>query len=264
MSQFRVCYPGESPITMSVDDFAGFRESRYVDSRGDVPDVLECYFSNAMRVDDVQRYTICWGADTDMPSIQPNSIRDDRFADSRFYDQLPERREGQSVLLLLLESPHKDEYKHDAELEPLRSIAPAQGDTGSNIQAHFHEVLKCGLSPDLCRGASVVIANPIPYQASLVSISNDQGGWHSVKDAVWAALWMNRVVKEHLAERLRRYNPDIVVNACTREGSRDLPYTNNAHVAIFVAAHCPTAKLFATTHPSSWWKASNRWLKPVS
>lgn len=263
MSQFRIRYPGESPITLSVRDFAGFRGSRYVESRGEVPDVLECYFSDTMRVDDVQRYTICWLAGTDTPSIRPNSTRDDRFADSGFYDQPPERREGQSVVLLLLESPHKDEYKHNPELEPLRSIAPAQGVTGSNIQAYFHEVLKCGLSPDLCGGASVFIANPMPYQASLASISNNQRKWRPVKNAVWAALWKVEAVKADFAQRLCRYNPDVVINACTSARSNDLPYAISAHVAAFVVAHCPAAKLFATTHPSSWRNASRRWLKPV-
>ena len=264
MSQFRVCYPGESPITLSVDDFAGFRESRYVDSCGDVPDVLECYFSDSMRVDDVQRYTICWGTGADTPSIRCNSTRDDRFAYSRFCDQLPERREGQSVVLLLLESPHKNEYKYDPEPESLQSIAPAQGATGNNIQRHFPEVLKCGLSPALCDGASVVIANPIPYQTSLVSISDEPRKWRPVRDAVWAALWNNRVVKAHFAERLRQYNPHVVINACTSARSPDLPYTYSVHVAKFVAAQYPTAKLFTTTHPFSWWRASCRRLKPVS
>ena len=166
-------------------------------------------------------------------------------------------------MLLLLESPHKDEYKHDSELEPLQSIAPAQGATGNSIQAHFPEVLRSGLSPDLCDGASVVIANPIPYQTSLVSISNQPSKWRPVRDAVWAAFWKVEAVKEHFAERLCRYNPDIVVNACTSARSNDLPYANNAHVATFVAANCPAAKLFATTHPSSWRIPSHRSLKPV-
>ena len=173
------------------------------------------------------------------------------------------RGKANPVVLLLLESPHADEYMCDRESARIQSIAPAQGVTGDRINAHLAEVLKHGLSPEDCGGASVVIANPVPYQASLVSISNQQKKWRPVGDAVWAALWKIEAVREHFAERLRQCNPDIVINACTGARAKSLPYAMNALVATFVAARCPAAKLYATTHPSSWWKAGHRWLKPV-
>ena len=125
-------------------------------------------------------------------------------------------------------------------------------------------VLKNGLSRGLCDGASVVIANPVPYQASLGSIMEECNDWHTVRDAVWATLWNIGAVREDFRDRLRHYNPNIVIDACTSGRSRHPVYSMNAHVAISVAAHCSEAMLYASTHPSSWFKPENRWSKRVS
>lgn len=259
MGAFRISYPGELPVTIQVNGSVGFKERRwYVRCSSDVVR----YFSRCMKVPDVHRYTICWPEDADAPCLRLHPARDSRFKHSAFCDRAPALSESERIVLLLLESPHIKEYRPDCSGR-IRPVAPAQGHTGTQIKWHLATVLKNGLCRDLCDGASVVIANPVPYQASLGYILKKGVGWRSVKNEVWAALWNIEAIRNDFHERLRGYNPRIVINACTQGTSKRLAYDMRLHVALSVAAHCSQAKLYAITHPGSWIKAENRWLKRV-
>ena len=141
-------------------------------------------------------------------------------------------------------------------------IAPAQGTTGRLIEKHLADVLRGGdLSRELCDGARVIVANPVPYQASLGSIvevpnvskCERRKIKECLRDAVWEALWNIEVVRRDFEDRLRRYAPGVIINACTKKASK--------HVAVFVAAHSPNSKQYETTHPSSWFNQNHRQLK---
>ena len=108
------------------------------------------------------------------------------------------------------------------------------------------------------------MANPVPYQASLgsvveipddVTVSRKRVIKRGVRDAVWETLWSIEAVRRDFEQRLRRYAPGVVINACTKVVSK--------HVAEFVATHCPNSKQFETAHPSSWFKQENRRMKQV-
>lgn len=275
--EFQIWYRNLSRVKISAEGALRFRQSPYVLCGRDVIGL----FSNDMRVRDVQRYTICWPAGTNMPRLQVNAERSVEFRESKFCDRVPDDASEWPVaelprghprvsrtVLLLLESPHVDEYGPDAQgrTEPstMSPIAPAQGKTGDRIEENLADVLKSGdLSRELCDGARVLVANPVPYQASLESIlnvSNVTAGRRGpvrrgVKDAVWEALWNIEAVRRDFEDRLRRYVPGVVINACTRILSK--------HVAVFVARHCPNSELYETTHPSRWFNQKNLWLKRV-
>ena len=266
VSEFRVVYPGLPAITLSIKGRLTLRESPYVHCAREIRGL----FSSEMRVRDAQRYTICWPAEARVPCLRPNRERSTQFSQSAFYDRVPEA----DTILLLLESPHVEEYQSDPESGWLRRNAPAQGNTGRRIQEHFADVLSRGeLSHELCDGAKVVIANPVQYLASLRSIveildvdTKERREIRSrVRDAVWLALWSIEAVRRDFEERLRRYEARVVINACTRTMSNawTAPYPMSAHVAAFVAAHCPSAEQYETTHPSRWFDERNRWLKHV-
>lgn len=261
MAKFQISCPGEPPVTLQVDGSISFKTSHYVQHSSDVVD----YFSNCMKVPDVHRYTILWPENAGAPCLRPHTERGSGFEDSAFLDRAPELSESDRVVLLLLESPHIKEYKCDCSGR-LRPVAPAQGNTGTRIKEHLATVLKNGLCRDLCDGAKVVIVNPVRYQASLGSIlmeSMERKDRLTVKEAVWAVLWNIEAVREDFWTRLRDYNPDIVIDACTSGSSKLLAYDMKAHVAISVAAQCSKTMLYATTHPSSWNDARNHWLKRV-
>lgn len=267
VTEFRIVYPGLPAVALSVQGPLTLGVSPYVHGAREVRGL----FSSCMRVRDVHRYTICWPAGTRSPHLRPNDEGSPQFRESEFADLVPERCE----VLLLLESPHVDEYACDPESKRMRPIAPAQGKTGTRIQDHLAEVLSRGdLPPERLDGARVIIANPVPYQASLGSIvkvpdvnARERKKVKSrVKDVVWQALWDIEAVRRDFKARLRRYVPRIVINGCTRTMSdaRTAKCSRSACVAEFVAAHCPDAEQYETTHPSSWFNGSYRWLKRVS
>ena len=275
--EFQIWYRNLSRVKISADGALRFRQSPYVLCGRDVIGL----FSNDMRVRDVQRYKICWPTGQSKPCLLPNGESSPEFGESRFCDRVPDDASEWPVgelprshprvsrtVLLLLESPHVDEYGRHAGLtsmsQSLWPIAPAQSATGRRIEKYLAEVLKSGdLSRELCDGARVIVANPVPYQASLGSILEvpDASPYRKriikehVRDAVWETLWNIEAVRRDFRDRLRQYAPGVVISACTRSLSK--------HVAEFVATHCPNSELYETTHPSSWFNRNNLWLKRV-
>ncbi len=143
------------------------------------------------------------------------------------------------TVVLLLESPHKDEYSYPEGDKPPVPIAPAQGKTGDRISAHIHEVIAThlGMGP-----YSLVICNPIQYQTSMhfvhrqslwkgrVLIRDCQGRpatrtTQAIRDRVWRTIWnaerdeSGSPAERCFLRRLREFGPILIINACT--GSRD-------------------------------------------
>ncbi len=274
--EFRIVYPNMSPVAISVPILAEgtvkLMQAHYVRHGRDVVG----FFSSDMRVKDVQRYTICWSAGQIVPCLRANGERTPEFMRSSFRDRIPDdvsgwpARElpqshpsvGSHTVLLLLESPHIKEYGGDAKAGSMSPIAPAQGATGTRIKTHFADVLqRSDLTRELCGHARVIVANPIPYQASLgsildlsnISVDKRPAIKRRVRDSVWEALWNMEKVRRDFEERLLRYAPGVVINACTRALSN--------YIAVFVAKHCPNSRLYETTHPSSWINQNHRYLK---
>ena len=75
----------------------------------------------------------------------------------------------EQTLVILLESPHKYEYRLNCIDRP---IAPAQGTTGRNIRDHLVGIVRnCQhISSNLDGETRIILANPIQRQTSLASI----------------------------------------------------------------------------------------------
>ena len=128
-------------------------------------------------------------------------------------------------IVLLLESPHKDEYQPGNINCP---IAPANGATGDNIDRCLGTVLRQikgalinarldeaeFIKPD----SHVIISNPIQFQTSLHAIhgqSTWDSRWGMLRNNVWRTLWNEDHIQDCFLERLCTYNPSLIVNACT-------------------------------------------------
>ena len=123
------------------------------------------------------------------------------------------------TLIILLESPHKDEYGNDCIDCPKK---PAQGTTGNNIRDHLMSVIRSCRHIHSCLGqeTKVILANPIQFQCSLVSVINSgagSGAWKKTRDAVWKALWDLPSIRDEFKRRLERYHSDFIINACTHD-----------------------------------------------
>jgi hypothetical protein len=172
-------------------------------------------FTRETRVQDVWRYTLEVGQDgavTIVPAHEEGTVACSQFADRPAADALSEQPKA-PVLLLLLESPHVDEYRFPAG--KLKPVAPAQGTSpgsaGGAIQRYLYIVVgKLGLSAGSYR---VVIANPVQYQCSL-------GHWYgrlypNIRDHVWMQIWSLEFIQREFVARLAAYAPAVVLNCCT-------------------------------------------------
>ena len=180
------------------------------------------------------------------------------------------------TLVILLESPHKDEYFANCIDRP---IAPALGMTGHNIQDYLMDVIHgC---PNICQRLGhettrVIIANPIQFQTSLAAIirvprqngeskeakKKRQEKNKKIRDAIWKALWDHKSLRSEFKGRLKRYHPDFIINACTH----DLECTSNNRpecsmqcrkrkICDFLKQRFTCAHIYAAAHPcSTHWK----------
>lgn len=243
---------------------------------------LEHAFSLGCRVPDVWRYTlqVRHGEPTTMHPVTPEgdaipSRYPDRPASAalKYKEAHEKQRLGNVVsvrlLLLLLESPHDDEYLRD-KWGRLVPQAPAQK---RKICGTGHGIAKCwppAIEPlELPEGDYLVIlANPVPYQCSLATVGPGPAldlrdeKVQAVRDHVWTTLFALESVKRDFRERLLRYQPDIILNCCTKnlqmtvtDAIRD---TFRRGSSAPVTARLPRfetfgTRLYSTYHPSAPW-----------
>ena len=163
------------------------------------------------------------------------------------------------TLVILLESPHRDEYLNNCIDQPQ---APALGSTGRNVRKHLMDVVNscCHIRNRLDKVTRVILANPIQFQCSLVWVieSNRSNRWKEVRDAVWKALWNQQAIRNECRERLKRHNPNFIINACTHDleckprclnGDQEC---RKRKVHDFLVENFPCAHIYAASHPSTW------------
>ena len=152
-------------------------------------------------------------------------------------------------ILIILESPHDDEYKDD------NFINPALGSTGKSLQKHFADLIKtierkCGSSigKGNCR---IILMNSIPYQCSLGKIEGKL--LTPIRDLIFNEIWKEEEIKNRFKEKLTKYNPDYIFNFCTKGGDnsnlRDLV---QERIEEYVFAIKKKPEMYMGDHPSRW------------
>ena len=224
------------------------------------------FFGVNNRVPDVSRYRI--GSDR-------KPVHHCDISELHQLQQLQQLRRNGSIVLLL-ESPHKDEYQLGNINCP---IAPANGTTGENIHRCLSAVLsdirakhievRPSESELLLPGRHVIISNPIQFQMSLHAIhgrSVRDRPWNTLRDNVWKTLWndQDEHVKQCFLGRLNTYNPRLIINACTgeltpndnlnRTDDRTLPHGLKSLVTQYVRTKLQNVPLYEVYHPAdtSW------------
>lgn len=176
------------------------------------------------RVPDVWRYTI--KVINTVPQVLkiPKTV-DEPFVKSKFDDRraIEGKWIGRKIILLLLESPHRDEYeKSHSGYNDLKPIAPAQdtkaGGAGGAIERYLHLVVgKMNLTDGFY---SLIIANPIPYCCSL-GVFYTNGLNKELRDDVWQFIWNiadssgKKIIQDDFIARCTIYKPDYILNCCT-------------------------------------------------
>jgi hypothetical protein len=203
-------------------------------------------FQNKHRVPDVWRYIV----DVSHADIEVISV-DKTVPLSDFNDRPAADATGTKIILLILESPHKSEYKHDKKSFTLKPKAPAQGYTGRNIESYMSSILK--KISALTEGSyNLIISNPIPYMCSL-GIFTDKLNT-KVRDNVWNAVWNivdkkgEYVIRKDFINRCKLYQPEYIINCCTaklKQNVTDCLLTNKFGNNLYIAHH-PSAWKYQT------------------
>lgn len=190
-------------------------------------------FGISNRVSDDDRYRITWDSPSPLDCCPPCGPRE-RF---------------ERTLVIVMESPHRDEYRNDCIDLP---IGPAQGKTGHNIRDHLMSVLhSCqGVHNYLDQQTRVILANPIQFQTSLAAMIQPPGGSMRFRNATWGKIWKLTEIQDEFKFRLRSYRPDVVVNACTDKLKE--------RIGIFLDQNFPCVQVYEAKHPAAWNKQGNR------
>ncbi|WP_264229574.1 hypothetical protein [Acholeplasma laidlawii] len=146
------------------------------------------------------------------------------------------------TIVIVLESPHKKEYYNK------KSIGPARGTTGKNINNHIVDILKQSKLEEVLYKLYLVEA--VSYQCSNGEDPIDK----DKRDLVFKEVWKNGG-KEDFISRMNDLQPDVIINSCTgginmiNSGDRLNKLVDNELKNL-----CKdNIKCFDTAHPSSYW-----------
>lgn len=153
------------------------------------------------------------------------------------------------VLAIMLESPHKNEYKNEYSM-------PACGKTGYNLYKFLPKYLNCINSTleskDESKGIGyidiksgiyrVLLINAIQYQCSLGQKIK------SYRNKVVEKMWANDIVKKDFESRIASYKLNIVINCCT---SCDLNLRKKVQESINNVVSKEVV-MFHAYHPCKW------------
>lgn len=248
----------DGPVEVISLDLEGTAE---LDPRFVIRNQISGFFSDRMVVPDCQRGSVVITNGTPHFSLNPQQMR--TLNNSTYHDCEPP--EGTPTIVLLLESPHVQEYfEFSGELVPR---GPAQDKrtrkTGwgiehhldevlLNIQGALHEVLESGVEYPL------ILCNPVPFQASLASLLSLTGIKPRLRNQTWVKLFQVPAVFESFMDRLACYHPTVILNAVTnnKEGISPTIRTIMQRCLLTERERFPDALRFTGPHPSSWWRSS--------
>lgn len=239
------------------DDFYANDYCKYYENKIEID---ASFFAEKKKVQDVWRYNIKKNKRSNHFELW-NSENNRKISEDNQYTDKPATEAKGNVCLLIIESPHKDEY--DENFNP---IAPAQGKTGKNIENYFCEIINSldeSIKRVFCKKIKkkdnqnkqesyevmqLIICNPVQFQASLYELHQSENSWDysNFKDSIWRKLYNNDIGKERsFINRVNKtYKPKIIINACT--------YNVGKVVDAKIKKMQEHFYLKASSHPSVW------------
>lgn len=141
-------------------------------------------------------------------------------------------------VILVMESPHKDEF--------IGGWGPAKGATGAQIRRHFGTIV-AGLGGQL---SELILVNAIQYQCSLGVAT------HLHRDHVFQSLWESGGSVDFEKRLKAIYRPqDMLFNCCTGSDKR---IGRRQFVTASIRNSLGAVSLYSGPHPSGWFSERNR------
>lgn len=150
-------------------------------------------------------------------------------------------RPEEPCVLMVLESPHIDEFKD----EP----GPAKGLTGEMIRQHLGECINISGLEDY----GLVLVNAIQHQCSL--------GSNTIvyRDRIFRAVWSSGGEEDFHKRIADLYlSGDVVVNCCTKGNDYEMHIPLRNLVEMALGPVIPNVARLRRMHPASWRKAEWR------
>lgn len=200
-------------------------------------------FDKKLKVPNVYRYSI-----NEKRELMYFTEKSAEFNKSTFNDYNIEEEPELNSIVILLESPHQQEYDYNN----FAVKGPAQGKTGELIELEIVEILE---NIDLPENAEIkiILINPIPYQTSLHYLhggSLTKSYFKKLRDDIWLTFWENEVIfQKELEETINKIKPLLILNACTKNLKQPI---ND-----FFIEKGWQDKIYLTNHPSGWWNEIN-------
>ena len=186
-------------------------ENEYIKCNNNQLVIKEAFFK-AKKVDNVFRYCL------KNKKLEFLKKDEENFKFSKFDDNLIDENDDTSNIIIVLESPHKDEYTFD-----FKPIAPAQGSTGKNIEKYIEKYILSILDNNKLelnkKKYKILIVNPVPYQTSLNFIHKKalKNEYKKLRNEVWKALWENANLKTEFESLINNLKPKLILNCCTKD-----------------------------------------------
>lgn len=217
-------------------------KSIFLNKDNEAWEINDSFFKKSTIVPDVFRYILKYNHDWSF--LYPNNSNAIEFSIDNDKNEIDSK--NHKNIILVLESPHKDEYEiTENELTPR---SPASGDSGKSINKLFTShvlpmLISLGLELNKKDEYHFCIVNPVPFQTSLVHI-HQKGLIAPIRDKIWKTMYPE--LKTDFETRLKKYKPHIILNGCT---SNLKPLLNDELSKI------DDCKIFNVTHPASWQRA---------
>ncbi len=242
---------------LSKEIYDSFDNGEFIKKSDNENEIIlnNAFFSEDYKVPNVCRYHLI-KTDTEEYKLLPNenkNVYSSAFNDVKIDEKFIEGNKFPTIILIL-ESPHKDEYDYIPIFKPK---APAQGITGTQICEKFEKIINNHLDELQLNDSEyrILIINPIPYQTSLFYFHNN-GMINNIRDFVWKTLWdeKNTSLKKEFGSIVQKINPELIINACTSELSKVLT------PELLTEKYEKFGK-YKIYHPSSWWRYTIEKLK---
>lgn len=234
-------FDSNSSLSLSKVVFDSFTVLNFIEKSDTEIILKKDFFSEDYKVPNVCRYRLVkTDGEYNLLPNEAKKIYSSAFNDIKIDGEFLEENKL-PVIILILESPHKDEYDYTPNLTPK---APAQGVTGTQICEKFEKIINNHLDELELKDTEyrILIINPIPYQTSLY-YCHQKGLIKNIRDFVWETLWENGGYKSDFINILTNIEPDVVINACTKDFKNNI---DEILVGIQIGKKCQV------NHPSSW------------
>lgn len=167
-------------------------------------------------------------------------------------------------LVVVLESPHKEEYEPNGEPR-----GPARGRTGEHLKEHLADVVKEHVGE--INDCEVLLMNAIQYQCSLGNLGTSGQNKRSYRkrcDTVFREVWNceDEKGRKNFEKRLQDLGldeKDVILNTCTKGATKNHACGSKSDWlrCLVATAICNSFKdansrptLLRANHPASWTK----------